>query len=176
MASLVLPAKVVNGHPNPKRGPQLQYSINGFKLTCLTIILMLVFGGVVPQFDKLTVFRMSILADEFWPLLTTVNIVALIVSTLLYIKGKIGKSFLGEFVDKYSHGSFGLDFWVGREINPRIGKFDIKFCAYRVGMLWWLVLNFGFLAKQVETEGTTSIRMLCYQFMTGFYVLDYFWN
>lgn len=49
IASLVLPAKIVNGHPNPKRGPQLKYSINGFKLTCLTIILMLVFGGVVPQ-------------------------------------------------------------------------------------------------------------------------------
>lgn len=92
---MVLPAKVVNGHLNPKRGPQLQYSINGFKLTVLTIILMLVFGGVVPQLDKLTVFRMSVLADEFWPLLATVNIVALIVSTLLYIKGSVGKSFLG---------------------------------------------------------------------------------
>lgn len=50
VASLVLPAKIVNGHPNPKRGPQLKYSINGFKLTCLTILLMLVFGGIVPQF------------------------------------------------------------------------------------------------------------------------------
>lgn len=50
VASLVLPAKIVNGHPNPKRGPQLKYSINGFKLTCLTILLMLVFGGIAPQF------------------------------------------------------------------------------------------------------------------------------
>lgn len=43
-------------------------------------------------------------------------------------------------------------------------------------MLWWLVLNFGFLAKQIETEGTVSTRMLCYQFTTAFYILDYFWN
>lgn len=92
---MILPAKVVNGHPNPKRGPQLQYSINGFKLTCLTITLMLIFGGIIPQFDKLTLFRMGVLADQFWPLLTTVNIVALLVSTLLYVKGKVGKSFLG---------------------------------------------------------------------------------
>jgi hypothetical protein len=95
IASLVLPAKIVNGHPNPKRGPQLKYSINGFKLTVLTILLMIIFGGIVPQLDKLQVFRLSILADQFWPLLATVNIVALIVSTLLYIKGRVGKSFLG---------------------------------------------------------------------------------
>lgn len=42
--------------------------------------------------------------------------------------------------------------------------------------MWWLVLNFGFLAKQVETEGSATWRMLCYQFATSFYVLDYFWN
>lgn len=95
VGSLILPAKIVSGHPNPKRGPQLKYSINGFKLTCLTILLMTLFGGVCPQFSKLTVFRMSTLADQFWPLLTTVNIAALIVSTLLYAKGTMGKSYLG---------------------------------------------------------------------------------
>lgn len=95
IASLILPAKIVNGHPNPKRGPQLKYSINGFKLTVLTILIMLIFGGIVPQLENLKLFRLSILADEFWPLLATVNITALIVSTLLYIKGSIGKSILG---------------------------------------------------------------------------------
>lgn len=114
IASLVLPAKIVKGHPNPKRGPQLKYSINGFKLTCLTIILMLVFGGIVPQLEKVTLFRLSVLADQFWPLLTTVNLVALLVSALLYTKGTLGKSFMGEYVDKHTHGSFGLDFWVGK--------------------------------------------------------------
>lgn len=60
---MFLPAKIVNGHPNPKRGPQLKYSINGFKLTCLTIILMIIFGGLVPQFEKITVMRLSVLVD-----------------------------------------------------------------------------------------------------------------
>jgi hypothetical protein len=69
-----------------------------------------------------------------------------------------------------------LDFWIGKEINPRIKNFDIKFIAYRVGMLWWLVLNFGFLAKNIEEFGYISTRMMCYQFVTAFYVLDYFWN
>jgi hypothetical protein len=63
LASLIIPAKTVNGHPNPKRGPQLKYSINGFKLTVLTIIIMVLFGGFVPFFNSLQLFKMSILVD-----------------------------------------------------------------------------------------------------------------
>jgi hypothetical protein len=114
LASLLLPSKVVKGHPNPKRGPQLTYTINGFRLTILTIVLILVFGGVFPKLDQVKVFSVSSLASDFWALWSSVNIVALIVSTLLYLKGKSGISFLGEQVDNHSHGSFGLDFWVGR--------------------------------------------------------------
>lgn len=47
LASLLLPGKVTKGHPQPKRGQQLTYSINGFYLTVLTIILILVFGGII---------------------------------------------------------------------------------------------------------------------------------
>ena len=92
---------------------------------------------------------MSDLVKEFWPLWSTVNIFAFLVSVFLYLKGKLGISFLGEEVDRHTHGSFGLDFWVGRELNPRIGSFDIKFIAYRVAMLFWLVLNLSFLSLQL---------------------------
>lgn len=144
----MLPSKSVKGHPNPKRGPQLTYTINGFRLTILTIVLISLFGGVFPRFNSIQVFKVSSLASEFWPLWSSVNIVAITVSTLLYLKGKLGISVLGEQVDNHTHGSFGLDFWVGRELNPRLGSFDIKFVAYRVAMIFWLVLNFSFLALQ----------------------------
>lgn len=48
LASIILPAKIVDGHPHPKRGPRLKYSINGFKLTCLTIFICTIFGGMCP--------------------------------------------------------------------------------------------------------------------------------
>ena len=70
-------------------------------------------------------------------------------SVFLYLKGRYGISILGEAVDNHSHGSFGQDFGIGRELNPRIGSFDIKFIAYRVAMIFWLVLNFAFLALQI---------------------------
>ena len=92
---MVIPAKIVNGHPNPKRGPRLQYSINGFRLTCLTIILVGVFGNLIPALSDYHLFKVSLLADEFWSLWSTVNVFALLVSTFLYVKGYMGKSFMG---------------------------------------------------------------------------------
>ena len=95
LASILLPAKIVDGHPHPKRGPRLKYSINGFRLTCLTIFICTVLGGMCPYLKSVQLFNISIIADEFWPLWSTVNIVAFIVSTLLYLKGTLGKSFFG---------------------------------------------------------------------------------
>jgi hypothetical protein len=54
--SLLIPSKPVKGHPQPKRGGQLTYSINGFRLTCLTILLILLFGGILPIFSKIQLF------------------------------------------------------------------------------------------------------------------------
>jgi len=83
---------------------------------------------------------------------------------------------MGEVVDDHTHGSFGLDFWVGKELNPRLGSFDFKFVAYRVAMIFWLVINFSFAALQIEQEGSLTGRMWAYQISSGIYILDYFWN
>lgn len=176
LASIVLPAKSVPGHPNPKRGPQLTYSICGFRLTVLTISIMLLFGGIFPSLKGVQLFQLSALVSNFWPLWSTVNLVAIAVAALLYIKGRFGVRVWGEEVDSHSHGSLGLDFWVGRGLNPRIGSFDMKFMGYRVAMIFWLVLNFSFLALQAERHGGITTRMWLYQAFTGLYVLDYFWN
>lgn len=59
IASLLLPSKKVKGHPSPKRGPRLEYTINGFRLTCLTVFLVFIFGGVVPSLSFLTVWNIA---------------------------------------------------------------------------------------------------------------------
>lgn len=61
--SLLLPSRRVDGHPHPKRGPRLIYRTNGFLLTCTTILLVLVFGGVIPYFHQFTLWRMAILVQ-----------------------------------------------------------------------------------------------------------------
>lgn len=62
LASIFLPAYEVKGHPNPKRGPQQTYTICGFRLTVLTILIILVFGGMIPQLEVIKVFEISLLA------------------------------------------------------------------------------------------------------------------
>jgi len=62
LASIFLPSNSVKGHPQPKRGPQLTYSINGFRLTVLTIVLVAFFGGVIPQLEVVRLFSVARLA------------------------------------------------------------------------------------------------------------------
>jgi len=36
------------------------------------------------------------------------------------------------------------DFFIGRELNPRIGNLDLKeFCELRPGLIGWLIINLG---------------------------------
>lgn len=62
LASILVPSRKVNGHPQPKRGPQLTYTINGFRLTILTIVLIILFGGVLPELKAIQFFSVANLA------------------------------------------------------------------------------------------------------------------
>jgi len=62
LASIFLPSYQVKGHPNPKRGPQQTYSICGFRLTLLTIFIIVFFGGMIPQLEVIQLFSISLLA------------------------------------------------------------------------------------------------------------------
>ncbi|KAH8070575.1 sterol delta-7 reductase [Aureococcus anophagefferens] len=51
------------------------------------------------------------------------------------------------------------DFWMGRELNPRVGSFDLKcFCELRPGLIGWAVLNAGMLCKQRELDGKVLVN------------------
>src|ERR1700761_9386099 len=63
-------------------------------------------------------------------------------------------------------GNMFYDFFIGRELNPRvaipyIGEVDIKsFMELRPGMLGWAMLDLAFMAKQYKNYGyiTDSMR------------------
>lgn len=71
------------------------------------------------------------------------------------------------------------DFFIGRELNPRIGGsngscgFDLKcFCELRPGLIGWVVLNLGMAAKQRELTGSVSASMILINLFQGIYVWD----
>ncbi|KAI9310569.1 ergosterol biosynthesis ERG4/ERG24 [Dichotomocladium elegans] len=69
------------------------------------------------------------------------------------------------------------DFMIGRELNPRIGDFDIKFFTeLRPGLIGWVILNLCFAAKQYIDLGRVTNSMVLVNAAHGFYVIDSLWN
>lgn len=65
------------------------------------------------------------------------------------------------------------DFFMGRELNPRLGPLDLKFfCELRPGLIGWVVINLGMLCKQRETLGYVSAPMILVNLFQGLYVWD----
>lgn len=67
------------------------------------------------------------------------------------------------------------DFFMGRELNPRIGTFDLKvFCELRPGLIGWCVINLAMAARQYDNLGyvTNSMGLVCV--FQIYYVLDSF--
>lgn len=65
------------------------------------------------------------------------------------------------------------DFFMGRELNPRIGPLDLKcFCELRPGLIGWAILNLGMMCKQKEILGYVSGPMMLVNLFQGLYVWD----
>lgn len=66
---------------------------------------------------------------------------------------------------------------IGRELNPRIGDFDIKFFTeLRPGMIGWQVINLAFAAKQYLDLGYITNSMILVQSFQAWYIIDSLWN
>ena len=64
-------------------------------------------------------------------------------------------------------------YFIGRELNPRFGGFDIKyFIELRPGLIGWLVLNFCSMVKQYSQIGAITDSMVLVQFFQAWYVFD----
>ncbi|PGH17358.1 hypothetical protein AJ79_01242 [Helicocarpus griseus UAMH5409] len=77
------------------------------------------------------------------------------------------------------------DFFIGRELNPRINLpipfvseasriLDIKsFCEMRPGLLGWIIMNLSNIAHQYKVnDGQITISILIITFAQAFYVID----
>lgn len=56
--------------------------------------------------------------------------------------GAISRKFIGTMHIFLFVGNIFYDFFMGRELNPRIGNFDLKyFCELRPGLIGWVSIN-----------------------------------
>lgn len=65
------------------------------------------------------------------------------------------------------------DWFIGRELNPRIGSWDIKlFCELRPGMLLWLLINLSCIHSQYHRLGKVSDSIILVNALQAFYIFD----
>ncbi|EGG12616.1 uncharacterized protein MELLADRAFT_114812 [Melampsora larici-populina 98AG31] len=70
-------------------------------------------------------------------------------------------------------GNFIYDWFIGRELNPRIGSFDIKtFNEMRPGLILWALLDFCWIIKQFNDFGRVSNSILLTFGFQLWYVFD----
>ncbi|KAI9020876.1 ergosterol biosynthesis ERG4/ERG24 [Phycomyces nitens] len=165
--SILLPGDVWPGS-KLRDGTSLKYKMNGFTSLHATFFLGLYFIKDVGLSPLLFVY-------EHWPGLVMSSIVfSYLVSIFVYVKSfkKGAMLALGG-----NTGNFIYDFMIGRELNPRIGEFDIKFFTeLRPGMIGWAVINLSFAAKQYLDLHHVTKSMVLVQVFQMWYIVDSLWN
>lgn len=159
----ILPGESVEGAELPNK-KKLSYTMSGHLQFWLTIVLMghaypllqaaqqcvsgeesLSLSALLAQVYEVRGFQalpLHLVYDHYLGLITVSVVFSFLFSVYLYVS-----SFLpsGKILAKGGNtGSAVYDFFIGRELNPRIGSLDLKeFCELRPGLIGWAVLNLG---------------------------------
>jgi delta14-sterol reductase len=121
------------------------------------------------------------ISDNYLQLLTANIILAYLISIIVYVNSfsvRPGNPDLRELARGGHTGNLIYDFYIGRELNPRvniplIGEVDVKaWLEMRPGLTGWMLLNMAFVAKQHRTYGYVSDSIVLVSLVQAYYVLE----
>ncbi|CAM9900766.1 unnamed protein product [Discosporangium mesarthrocarpum] len=169
----LLPGEIVEGVVL-KDGSRLKYKMNGHMSFWVSFLVM---GHCLPSFDEDGHFKglgplpLSMLYDMYAELALAAILISYALSAGVYL------SSYRKGAKLVAANEIGLsvmyDFFIGRELNPRIGSLDLKcFCELRPGLIGWAVLNLGMACKQKENLGYISLSMVTVNLFQLLYVWD----
>ncbi|MCJ1312477.1 erg24, C-14 sterol reductase [Agyrium rufum] len=175
----VLPAYTVKG-TILKTGGRLDYRFNAF-YTGVTIMSILAIGTALqgPDFPPWT-----FIWENYIQIITANVYICFTLACFVYIRSfavKEGNLENREIASEGRSGNIIYDWFMGRELNPRvdiplIGVVDIKvFCELRPGLLGWVILDCAFMAHQYKIHGYVSDSIFLLTLFQGFYVFDSYW-
>ncbi|MBW2499913.1 MAG: hypothetical protein JRF61_21725 [Deltaproteobacteria bacterium] len=157
-----LPGREVEGTPL-RDGRRLVYRLNGLLALFVTVLVAAlgVLMGVVPA---------GLLYDQLGAMVSTVNLIVLVgcIGLMIVARRQASAEELRlNWLEAYTLGGC---------LNPRLGRFDLKFfCESRPSMILWVLMDLSFAAKQFELHGTVSNAMVLVCFFQILYVADYFY-
>ncbi|KAL7627188.1 erg24, C-14 sterol reductase [Parahypoxylon ruwenzoriense] len=172
----LLPATEVEG-TELSSGGRLKYRFNAFSSATFTLVLCL--AGTIAQGAEFPVW--TFIADNYVRILTANILIAYALATFVYVRSfsvKPGNPQHRLLAAGGCSGNLIYDFYMGRELNPRvtipfIGEIDIKeWMELRPGMVGWMLLNCAFIAKQYRTFGFVTDSIIFISIVQALYVLD----
>ncbi|KAF2179025.1 sterol C-14 reductase-like protein [Zopfia rhizophila CBS 207.26] len=172
-----LPAETPEG-TELRSGGRLKYRFNAFN-SAIFIAVILAAGTAVEGAEFLI---WTFITDNFVPLLTTNILISFALATYVYIASfsvQHPKDPAKRELAAGGHtGNILYDWFIGRELNPRItfpvfGEVDIKsWMELRPGMLGWIILDFAFMMQQYRNFGRITDSILLITLSQTLYVLD----
>ncbi|XP_007119320.1 delta(14)-sterol reductase TM7SF2 isoform X1 [Physeter macrocephalus] len=118
---------------------------------------------------------LSALPEMLLPLAFAATLTAFIFSLLLYLKALVAPA--SALAPGGNSGNPIYDFFLGRELNPRICSFDFKyFCELRPGLIGWVLINLALLMQEAELRGSPSLAMWLVNGFQLLYVGDALWH
>jgi len=173
---VVLPGKDMFG-TELRDGSKLKYRINGIAISAfLTLVLGFrwkLTNGEMPELQYLydNHVDIAVVTILFSFLLATIVFIMSYIP-LLFSKNKFGTREKILAAGGNSSNWF-YNWFIGRELNPRLGPLDIKlFCELRPGMLLWLLINLSCLHNHYLKTGELNDALLLVNILQGFYIFD----
>ena len=175
----ILPATEAEG-TELRTGGRLKYRFNAF-LSAIVILVGCAAGTLVEGPDF---FVWRFINRNFVQIMTMNILISYALATYVYLASftvKAGNKEMRELAAGGHSGNIIYDWYIGRELNPRlilplIGEVDIKaFMELRPGMLGWIMLDLAFVAKQYKSYGYVTDSMLIVTISQSIYVFDALW-
>ncbi|CAL5220610.1 g2652 [Coccomyxa viridis] len=164
---LVVPGAVEQG-TQLSNGKKLKYKLTGTRNLVITLLALAYFGFYRQMLDLSWVY------DNFVPLLSAATLFSFALSAVLYT-ASLRKGALCAKGGCTGHRVY--DFFIGRELNPRIGSFDLKeFCELYPGLIGWLVIDLAMAYKQWQDLGHVTVALIMVCAFHGLYVWDAMWS
>lgn len=123
------------------------------------------------------------IADNYIQLLTANILISTAQAVYVYVKSfSVDTNYpnkdMRELAAGGHTGNLIYDFYIGRELNPRVtlpffGEIDLKtFNEMRQGLTGWIIMDLAFIAKQYRNYGYVSDSIIFVSAFQAFYVLD----
>ncbi|TRM64375.1 ERG4/ERG24 ergosterol biosynthesis protein [Schizophyllum amplum] len=166
----VVPGEQVQG-AQMRNGQTKTYKINALPTAMLA--LGLTFGYIFQNGPEKFTF-----IYHHWVGLVTSALLMSVVQALYVYAASFAKGKL--LAEGGNSGNFIYDFFIGRELNPSIGSFDIKsFNELRPGLILWMLIDISMVCEQAVRRGGFSQVTDSMWLVLGFhcwYVMDSLYN